>query len=465
MTRRPNVEEQPQPAIASVLGIQYAEPIDDAAGWAQVFHDTRQAPAPPTSPMFIGPLGELTRLIAPHVPWDPIGFHMQALVIIGNYLGYRPYVAEGATRRRSNLFLALIGGTGSGKGSSLAWVNWMMSAIDSTYMDDRVVAALDSGQGLLRKITDPVYAIDKNGKEVLSMEGSTDKRVIYIEEELGQLFTKMLSQDKIEKMVTKGWDSGVMETVTKHESMRCATPHASIIGHITPDELYDRLETRLVENGFSNRWLYVLIKPTQILDLEPQPHELDGALQLATEIGKQVRQVADDPSAEEFTLSSDAMDLFRETSRFMYDHRPTGAMQKQVVRWRPQMFKLSLVYAAMDGKTTIEAEHFAAARSAWAYNARSARAFFGGMTGDSNADKFMAMWKAIGFDSITLSDVSDLFSKNLAAVKRDKMLNQLQRDGVLTISQGESGPNGGRRPYLVNYTGDIQASELMPNHW
>lgn len=454
-----------QPEIANVLGITYPEPIDDDAGWSRVFHDVRQAPAAPSRAMFTGRLGELTRMIAPHVPWDPVAFHLQALVMIGSYLGYGPYIAEGATLRRANLFLALIGGTGSGKGSSLGWVQWMMDTIDASFTDDRTTTALDSGQGLLRKITDPVYVVDKSGREVLTIEGSDDKRVIYVEEELGQLFYKMMSQDKVEKMVTKAWDSGVLETLTKHESMRCSKPHVSIIGHITPDELYDRLEKRLVDNGFSNRWLYALIKPTQIIDLEPQPHELTGGFELAVEIGKKVREVATDPSAGEFRLDEEATGLFRETSRFMYDHRPTGAMEKQVVRWRSQMFKLALIHAALDGTRTITAEHYAAARAVWAYNARSARAFFGGMTGNSHADKFLAMWKAIEFDELTLTDVSDMFSKNLAAVKRDAMLNQLQRDGILTVERGDAGPNGGRPPHLVRYVGQHAGAAVARADW
>jgi len=416
--------------------------------------------------MFTGPLGELTRLIAPHVPWDPIAFHLQALVVIGNYLGFGPHVAEGATLRHGNLFLALIGGTGSGKGSSLGWVQWMMTAIDEPHLDERVVTAVGSGQGLLGKITDTVYGKDSSGRQVVVIEGCDDKRVLYVEEELGQLFSKMMSQDTVEKMITKAWDSGTLETLTKHESMRCQSPHVSIIGHITPDELYDRLEKRLVDNGFSNRWLYALIKPTQIKHLEPQPHELDGALAAAENVGKGVRTVAQDLEAGQLRMDAEAEKLFTETASFMYAHRHVGAMEKQVVRWRSQIFKLALVYAAIDGQTTIAAEHFLAARTTWAYNTRSAHAFFGGMTGNSNADKFLAMWKQIGFNTLTLTDVSDMFSKNLAAVKRDAMLNMLQRDGVLRIQQGEAGPSGGRRPYNVVYAGhepDAQAS--TPINW
>ena len=68
-----------QPAIADVLGVTYGEPIADINGWADVFHDSTLAPAAPHPDMFLGPLGKLTRTIAPHVPWDPVAFHVQAL--------------------------------------------------------------------------------------------------------------------------------------------------------------------------------------------------------------------------------------------------------------------------------------------------------------------------------------------------------------------------------------------------
>ena len=51
------------------------------------------------------------------------------------------------------------------------------------------------------------------------------------------------------RLISKAWDSGVLETVTKKESTRYKEPHVSIIGHITADELYDRLDKRLLGNG------------------------------------------------------------------------------------------------------------------------------------------------------------------------------------------------------------------------
>ncbi len=142
--------------------------------------------------------------------------------------------------------------------------------------------------------------------QLLGVEGSDDERVLYVEEELGQLFTRMLAQDGIEKMITKDWNSGLLETTTKKESMRCEQPHVSIIGHITPDELFDRLEHRLADNGFSNRWLYMLIKPTQVKFLEPRPEDVPDLAEACAILTGTIRSFSSSYDGQPFHLTSQA---------------------------------------------------------------------------------------------------------------------------------------------------------------
>ncbi len=263
-----------QPSIAEVLGITYKEPISDAEGWSEAFpEDPNLAPAPPHKNVFYGPLGELTRTIAPHVPWDPMGFHMQALVGIGNYLGYPRYVEESENQHHPNLFLALIGESGSGKGSSLAFVRTLMNQVDADYFDKRVITGMGSGEGLLVKITDEITGM-RNGKEEVTRPDSGDKRVLYTEEELGGLLDRMKSRETIETTITQAWDSKVMETGVKNDNMRCREPHVSIIGHITKEALDLRLHQELRTNGYSNRWLYMLVKPVALIPTPPPMREM-----------------------------------------------------------------------------------------------------------------------------------------------------------------------------------------------
>ena len=447
-TARDNTD---QPAIARVLGIHYDRPVPDAVGWADVLADASLAPAPPSAEAFTGPLGELTRAIAPHVPWDPVAFHTQALVALGNYLGYVPHVADGASCRRANMFLAVIGGTASGKGSSWAFVDWLLSRLDLPWRTDRIITAVGSGEGLLSKITDPVFTLNPRGEEVVAIEGSPDKRVLYVEEELGALFNKMVTQESVEKMITKAWDSGALETATKKESMRCARPHVSIIGHITPDELFDRLDKRLLDNGFSNRWLYMLIKRTAVVPRPRAPQELPQVVAAAERVVAAVRDAAENFTGE-VALTAEAAALFDETYEVLSSQRLTGAVGKQSARWAPQMFKLALVFAALSGEGRISVDDLAAARAMWAYAHRSASAFLSGMTGNEYADRLLAMWRETDFADLTLTDIDDMFSKHMSAHKRAKMLERLARDGLITRASVSSS-RGGRPATVIRFAG------------
>jgi len=97
------VETAKQPAIADVLAITYDEPISDDKAWSKIFPDVTMAPAAPTKEMFTGHVGDMARLIAPHVAWDPTAFVAQTLVAVGNWLGFRHFIAEEATNRRASM--------------------------------------------------------------------------------------------------------------------------------------------------------------------------------------------------------------------------------------------------------------------------------------------------------------------------------------------------------------------------
>ena len=290
---------------------------------------------------------------------------------------------------------------------------------------------------------------------MLAIPGSEDKRVLYVEEELGALFNKMLTQESVEKMITKAWDSGVLETTTKKESMRCTRPHVSIIGHVTPDELLQRLDKRLIDNGFSNRWLYVLIKKTAVVVRPPAPHQIRGAAEARAVILANLERAKSQIHGP-VDLSPAATELFGETHAAMTDHRLDGAIGKQSARWAAQIYKLAVVYAAIEGMAVIGVDHIAAARAAWAYCHRSATAFFAGMTGNQHADQLLQMWREIDFADLTLTDIDEMFSKHMSAQKRSRMLERLSRDGVIA-RRAVQNPNGGRPATVISYSGGSES--------
>ena len=332
---------------------------------------------------------------------------------VGNWLGFRHYIAEEATHRHPNLFLALAGGTGSGKGTSYRWTDWVMRALDAQWSDERVTTAVGSGEGLLAKITDPVVTLNAKGEEVVAIEGSPRQTCAVPRGRVGL----SVQQDGLSREPGEDDYEGLgfrrLETTTKKEAMTCNEPHVSIIGHITPDELTSRcVDARLIDNGFSNRWLYCVIKPTQVKFDSITPEQIDGLTAVRDELVGQLQRFSL-TGADEFVFTPDAHDAYMQTARYLYDNPHTGAMEKQDARSRPLMFKLSIIYAAMDGSNKVELHHFLAARSFWAYCSRSARSFFGQKSGNENVDRFMEMWRFQGYEPLTITEISDMFQRNM----------------------------------------------------
>jgi len=118
-----------------------------------------------------------------------------------------------------------------------------------------------------------------------------------------------------------------------------------------------------------------------------------------------------------------------------------------------------MVYAAVDGTHVISADHLRAARAVTAYSHRCARAFWGGVFLDDLTDDFMSLWRGIGYEAISLSDLSALFSRHLTAAKREHVLRRLVRDGVVETSQVKG---DGRPATFISLNPDYQPNT---NDW
>ena len=257
--------------------------------------------------------------------------------------------------------------------------------------------SMSSGEGLLKTICDPVWALDSRGEPVLRDAGSDDKRVLLLEEEAGSIFIRVAQQEVMGKFLTTAWDSGRLMNVVKDSKMECATPHVSICGHITPDELTDRVTSSHITSGFINRWTMALIRPTAVDDSLVSPEDIVGLDDAILRIRDGLNRFRDS-GEHQFVLSDEADKLRRETSVWVRENEEPGAMAHLSVRFQSQMLKLAMVYAAVDGTTVISADHLRAGRAVTAYSLRCARAFWGGVFLDDLTDDFMSLWRGIGYE-------------------------------------------------------------------
>jgi len=161
---------------------------------------------------------------------------------------------------------------------------------------------------------------------------------------------------------------------------------------------------------------------------------------------------------QRFRITGDADKIRRETVAWVRQNTQPGAMQFMSVRYQTLMLKAAMVYAAADGTNVIGADHIRAARAVVAYSQRSIRAFYGAVFFDDR-DDFMTLWRDTGYADVSLTDITNMFSRNMNATKRDGMLKRLIRDGLIEINNVPSGK--GRPSRVVSLT----ATDTTTNDW
>ena len=438
-------EKAEQPAIAGVLGISYSDPVPDSVGWRK--ERIANPPRPPKPEMFHGLLGEATRSLAPYVTFDPVSFYVQALACAAT-VAYGPRVREGSDWRGTNLFVACVAGTGAGKGLSAGYARAVGARISGTDFErEHVIDSVQSGEALVMQLCDEVVA-----------EGDTDARPVsdirklLLSEELAQLLSVIGARGKqMEAMLTRAFDGRAISLRTRSLTVTANHPDAlSIVGHITAEEFLKVVQEspELLSNGFLNRWMVFTGHRCCHLDQLADPDSVPGFWPAIDQLAVNIHEARKrDP---EFTMTDAALDVLREVNRSYFDRDLPAHVEKLTARWRTHMVKLATLFSVLDGSHgVVDAPQMLAARSMWAYSERCVLALFqNGFSGDAYVDKFMNLWSARGYETLTLTDVSQMFSNNWSVAKRDTLLGQLERAGVLSVTKGPK-PEKGKAPTLI----------------
>jgi hypothetical protein len=85
----------------------------------------------------------------------------------------------------------------------------------------------------------------------------------------------------------------------------------------------------------------------------------------------------------------------------------------------------------LDQSKLVGPKHLEAALALWHYSETSARLIFGDRIGDRNVDRAKAYVKQRG--TITLTELHNLFGRNLKKVKLDWVVSVLLEEGFATI--------------------------------
>ncbi|MEU6339953.1 DUF3987 domain-containing protein [Streptomyces sp. NPDC046977] len=367
--------------------------------------------------------GKIVKAIEPHTEADPAAMLFSLYAGAGAYIGKGPHMVAGAEQHGARIWPLVIGRTAGGvKGTSWAEVRRVLKAAAPDFMQAKVVGGLSSAEGLIYAVRDgedPDTANEDQGFD----PGVSDKRLLVVETE----FASVLAQGKREgntllPLIRQAWDGGTLRTMTVRP--RVATdPHIVIIGHITPTELRVKLNDAERAGGTMNRFLPVMSKRSKLL-----PHGGQMEQSEIKALGAELAVVMDKAKGlEKLSRGMDATKHWEAMyKRLAADHAGDGRVAQVVARAAPQVLRLSVMAALLDGADYIDLPHMLAAEAMWDYVEDSAWYVFSEGSGNTDLDRLKLFVDVAGLDGVTRTQVTaECFGRNRKAAEIDALWTKL----------------------------------------
>jgi hypothetical protein len=383
---------------------------------------------------YYGLPGDIVRAIEPHSEADPVAILVQLLTASGNAIGRGPYYQVEGDRHGTNLFGVLVGETAKGrKGTSWGRVHQGMEIADPEWTQDRIHSGLSSGEGVIWAVRDPIRGMVPSGKgrdremvEAITDPGVSDKRLMILEPEFAGVLAVMERPGNIlSRIIRDAWDRGNLATLTKHSPARATGAHVSIFGHITADELRERLDRISMLNGYANRFLWILVRRGHVL---PFGGALSADVLFA--LGKRLATaVSAARIVSEVSMTEAAREAWVTVYPTLSEGRP-GLLGAVLARAEAQVVRLAMLYALIDGRPEIDIEHLHAALAVWEYAEASTRYIWGDTLGDPVADEILRSLRQAGDDGMSRTDIRDLFGRHRGADQIGRALGVLAQRGL-----------------------------------
>ena len=406
-----------------------------------------EVPAPTgddtTSDAFHGVAGEFVRAVMPFTEADPWAVLVSFLAAFGSVVGPSPHDSISGSRHTARIWPVLVGQTGSGrKGTSFDAVRMLFDRVDSGWVA-RHTSNAASGEAIIWEVRD--FVTGTNSRETVTTDpGVDDKRLFILESEFASPL-RVAGRDGsiLSPVIRQAWDGGTLRHMAKHSPAHATGAHIVILGHITMEEL--RRETNALDqaNGFLNRFLFLQVGRSKLLprgDAIP----VDVIDQVAGPVAEAVRHARD---VGPVTHAESFWEVYEPRYDGLTAHGD-GLAGAVLGRGAPQVRRLALIYALLDGTDVLDGRHATAALDVWDRCAASARDVFGTRTGDSRADRLITALRNSP-EGMTRTDVRDLFGRNVAGETIDRMLQTLIDGGRIVES---TRPTDGRSATVYDLT-------------
>lgn len=388
-----------------------------------------------------GLAGDIVAAIEPHSEADPVALLVNILIGFGNMVGSGPYFSVESTRHFSRTNAILVAETSKGrKGTSWGSPRRLLALADPEWAETCIKSGLASGEGLIFEVRDPIKKqepIRENRRivgyeEVVVDPGVTDKRRLVLEQEFASVLVLMAREGNIlSSVIRQCWDDDRLSPMTKNSPITATGAHISIIGHITRHELLKNLNETERANGFANRYPFFVIRRSKALPEGGAPPdtemmELGGRLKTKKEAAQQIGRMERDAAARE---------LWAAVYPALSEGQPglTGAI---LARAEAHVLRFSMIYALLDGSTSIRVPHLNAALALWRYAEESVRIIFGDATGDAVSDRILS---ALKDGPMMEAEINNLFGRNTRADKLKRALDYLAKLGRIKSVKVDTG--------------------------
>ena len=403
--------------------IDQADPVSDEATRNTIIKIINPVPPKLGKAAYLGFVGKFLRAVAPYTEATDAGILAHLLPAVGTLIGPGFYVWSG-NKQPPRVNFVLVGPTNSGrKGTSLAPVDLLMQRVDAEFWNRQRVNGLSSGEGLIQFVADRQEK-DEDGNLV---SVPVEKRVCVIEEEFSRVLANIRREGNIlSQIIRSAFDSGNLATLTVIPR-KASGAHISIVGHITPEELAERLDHIEMANGFGNRFLWLVTKSDKVMpSTAPIPDKV--FIQFEKRL-RTLHTLGAENTERKVQLSKAAQNLWERLYPVLREDRP-GLAGAMVSRGSPIVLRLALIYAILNAKivegklpdVVIGDKHLRAAQAVWNYCRTSAERLFQNETGDKFCDKLLQL---ISNGPMTKNDLNNHLSvKQKAGV--DRALEKLE---------------------------------------
>jgi hypothetical protein len=467
-TPKPQQELATTPDLAAPMSMGRSNYLAASiARQAQTPRPARGPAAPPalTAPMFYGPLGDVVRTLDPLTEADPRGVMTCLLVMLGNWIGRRYYLATGADRHFPAQQALLVGKSAlARKGTAGNLAKAAMEVFDPEWSQNNVFHAVNSGQG----IAHTVKILAEQTKEKVPFGG--DKRALFRIDEFADVLKKSRGESNtILQTLRVAWDGGTLENTSISRGLRVSGATISMIGMITEAELRELVDPAQLATGSYNRINFCMVERSKGLPGHPPTitsEHLAGMGRLRKAIDGLQSKITffTEGMSEPITLApegipapiklSDAAEEMTIELKARWETEGANWVEQANTRSYAHILRYGLIYAVADASPKIEPAHLTAAEDLVRYFAEGIRQQATAELSDGIAQRILTHMREAPDEALSRSAIScEIFQRNVSARDLENAIRQLEKLGPL---QGQQVPTKGRPRTMYALTGLAQ---------